>query len=53
MKIISIHVYKTTNDEHPFLLANTTELGFVSIFQRGTLREFVHFHSRTVMGYTY
>jgi len=48
MKIISIHVYKTTNEE-PYLLASAFELGFVSIFQRGTLKEFINFNSRTVM----
>lgn len=50
MRIISIHVYKCTSDE-PVLLASTYEVGFVSIFQRGTLKEFINFNSRLVAGY--
>ena len=49
MKIISIHVYKCSGDE-PIMLANAYELGFVSFFQRGTLREFINFNSRLVAG---
>jgi len=50
MKIISIHIYKTAKDD-AYLLASAFELGFVSIFQRGTLKEFINFNSRTVMTY--
>lgn len=50
MRIISIHVYKTGNE--PILLAQTFELGFASIFERGTLKEFINFHSRLVVART-
>ncbi len=50
MRIISIHVYKCTSED-PIQLACTYELGFVSIFQRGTLKEFINFNSRLVAGY--
>ncbi len=49
MRIISIHVYKL-GEEEPVMLASTFELGFVSIFQRGTLKEFINFNSRLVVG---
>jgi hypothetical protein len=49
MKIISIHVWKLGSEE-PILLSSGFEVGFVSIFQRGTLKEFINFHARTVIG---
>lgn len=49
MRIISIHVFKCTEEE-PVLLASAFELSFVSIFQRGTLKEFINFNSRLVAG---
>ena len=50
MKIISIHIYKCFGEE-PILLGATYEVGFVGYFQRGTLKEFINFNSRTVVGY--
>jgi hypothetical protein len=50
MRIISIHVYKLGGEE-PVMLANAYEVSFVSIFQRGTLKEFINFNSRLVIGY--
>lgn len=50
MRIISIHIYKLGQDE-PVMLASTYEVGFVSLFQRGTLKEFINFNSRLVIGY--
>ena len=49
MRIISIHVYKTIKED-PILLASTFEVSDFSIFQRGTIKEFINFNSRTVMG---
>ena len=49
MRIISISVYSKQNNNEPILLASADELSFVSIFQRGTLREFIKFHSRLVV----
>lgn len=51
MRIISIHVYKCGKEE-PVMLASTFEVGFVSLFQRGTLKEFINFNSRLVIGRT-
>lgn len=48
MKIISIHVWKL-NPEDPIILASAFELGFISIFQRGTVKEFIKFNARTVI----
>jgi hypothetical protein len=48
MKIISIILYKCGGEE-PVMLQSAYELGFVSIFQRGTLKEFINFHSRLVI----
>ena len=50
MRIISMHVYKCSSDE-PVLLSSVFEISFVSIFQRGTLKEFINFNSRLVAGY--
>jgi hypothetical protein len=48
MRIISVHVFNCAA-ENPILLASAFELGFVSIFQRGTLKEFINFNSRFVV----
>jgi len=48
MRIISITIYKSVGDD-PVMLQSAYELGFVSIFQRGTLKEFINFHSRLVI----
>lgn len=50
MRIISIHIYRVLENEQ-IMLGSTYELGFVSIFQRGTLKEFINFNSRLVAGY--
>jgi hypothetical protein len=47
MKILSMHIFNCTGDE-PVLLASAYEIGFVSIFQRGTLKEFINFNARLV-----
>ena len=49
MRIISIHVYRCGQEE-PAMLASTFEVSFVSLFQRGTLKEFINFNSRLVIG---
>ena len=49
MRILSIHIFSLHNNE-PIILSSAFELSFVSIFQRGTLKEFLNFHSRLVIG---
>jgi synaptobrevin family protein YKT6 len=48
MKILSIHVFSLYNDK-PIILSSAFALSFVSIFQRGTLKDFLNFHSRLVI----
>ena len=48
MKIISIHIFSLYK-EKPIILSSAFALSFVSIFQRGTLKEFLNFHSRLVV----
>ena len=48
MKILSIHVFSLYNDQ-PIILSSAFALSFVSIFQRGTLKDFLNFHSRLVI----
>lgn len=48
MKIISMMVYGCAGEE-PALLAETYELSFASVFQRGTIKEFIRFNSRLVI----
>ena len=47
MRIISIYIYSNLKED-PVLLASTSEVSFVSLFQRGVLREFIGFNSRLV-----
>ena len=48
MKILSIHVFSCIPAE-PVCLSSAFELSFVSMFQRGTLQQFLNFHSRLVI----
>ena len=48
MKILSIHIF-SLYQEKPIILSSAFSLSFVSIFQRGTLKEFLNFHSRLVI----
>ena len=48
MKILSIHVFSLYNGK-PIILSSAFSLAFVSIFQRGTLKDFLNFHSRLVI----
>ena len=48
MKILSIHVFSLYNDK-PIILSSAFALSFVSIFQRGTLKDFLNFHSSLVI----
>ena len=48
MRILSIHVFSLYK-EKPIILASAFSLSFVSIFQRGTLKDFLNFHSRLVI----
>jgi hypothetical protein len=50
MKILSMHVFNCSGED-PVVLASAYEIGFVSIFQRGTLKEFINFNARLVAGY--
>ena len=48
MRILSIHVFSLYK-EKPIILSSAFSLSFVSIFQRGTLKDFLNFHSRLVI----
>ena len=48
MKILSIHIFSLYNNK-PIILSSAFSLAFVSIFQRGTLKDFLNFHSRLVI----
>jgi synaptobrevin family protein YKT6 len=48
MKILSIHIFSLYNNK-PIILSSAFSLDFVSIFQRGTLKDFLNFHSRLVI----
>ena len=48
MRILSIHVFSLYKDK-PIILSSAFSLAFVSIFQRGTLKDFLNFHSRLVI----
>ena len=48
MKILSIHIFSLYNSK-PIILSSAFSLAFVSIFQRGTLKDFLNFHSRLVI----
>ena len=48
MRILSIHVFSLYQSK-PIILSSAFSLQFVSIFQRGTLKDFLNFHSRLVI----
>ena len=48
MRIISIHVFSLYKSK-PIILSSAFSVNFVSIFQRGTLKDFLNFHSRLVI----
>ena len=48
MKILSIHIFSLYQSS-PIILSSAFSLSFISIFQRGTLKEFLNFHSRLVI----
>ena len=48
MKILSIHIFSLYG-EKPIILSSAYSLSFVSIFQRGTVKDFLKFHSRLVI----
>ena len=48
MKILSIHVFSLYQNK-PIILSSAFSLSFISIFQRGTLKEFLNFHSRLII----
>ena len=48
MRILSIHVFSLYQSK-PILLSSAFSLSFASIFQRGTLKDYLTFHSRLVI----
>ena len=48
MRILSIHIFSLYQSK-PIILSSAFALSFVSIFQRGTLKDFLNFHSRLVI----
>lgn len=51
MKLVALSIYKW-KDESPAELYCTSELGFISFFQRPAVREHIKFHSRLVASRT-
>ena len=49
MKILSIHIFSLYNAK-PIILSSAFELSFISIFQRGVIKDLLNFHSRLVIG---
>ena len=49
MKILSIHIFSLYNT-NPVILSSAFELSFISIFQRGVIKDLLNFHSRLVIG---
>ena len=48
MRILSIHVFSLYQN-NPIILSSAFSLSFISLFQRGTLKELLNFHSRLVI----
>ena len=48
MRILSIHIFSLHMNK-PIILSSAYAVSFVSIFQRGTLKDFLKFHSRLVI----
>ena len=48
MRIISIHVFSLYKAK-PIILSSAYSVAFVSFYQRGTLKDFLKFHSRLVI----
>jgi len=51
MRIVCIHIFKCGKLE-PILLSNASDLSFVGMFERSTVRQFIHFNSRLVVART-
>lgn len=51
MRLISLHVYKIGSTE-PIQLASAMDVSFAGLFERGTIKEFINFHSRLVVSRT-
>lgn len=51
MRLISAHIFKCGGTE-PIMLGNSMDLSFCGFFEKGTVREFVHFNSRLVISRT-
>ncbi len=49
MKILSIYIFSLYNAK-PIILSSAFELSFISIFQRGVIKDLLNFHSRLVIG---
>ncbi len=52
MRLISIHVYKSLAEQQPILLSSAYNLSFCGFFEKGTVKEFINFHSRLVVSRT-
>ena len=52
MRLISIHVFKIGTGQEPILLSSASDLSFCGFFEKGTVREFINFHSRLIISRT-
>ena len=52
MKLISIHLYSKTSTGECYCLGSAMDLSFAGFFERGTVKEFINFHSRLVVSRT-
>jgi synaptobrevin family protein YKT6 len=52
MRIISIHIYSKSQSTDPICICSAFELKDFGYFERGTIKEFINFNSRLVIGRT-
>jgi hypothetical protein len=52
MRIVSIQLFKIVDEKkEPIQIASTYEVGFVGMFYRSSLKQFLNFNSRLIAGY--
>lgn len=52
MRLISIHIYVKSSNTDPICIASSMDLSFAGYFERGTIKEFINFNARLVIGRT-
>lgn len=52
MKLISVHLYLKNSSNNCYSLGSSMDLSFAGFFERGTIKEFINFHSRLIVSRT-